>query len=294
MSNISVPNAIWTKSTVTYWVLRQTLWVLRKLGEFASAYNTLWHESITKIIPWELFSVIFKGTCTLEISGKERLFPEITRQVRNFSKRIISEYFFVSEKSLCQRVIGWEELTGLFPRNLVRTQTCLRKFGQCFGNPNPYNFCLKSTAVHLPRLYGSPPPICIAVLSWLLSFEERECAAVPKKNFKMTMTMCVVPLARNRYINDLPGIFSCMRAGASTGATCIRTEMNSLHNLATIRKMIPQKYFPVFAAVRIQAPHAFTQKLIPQDFFPAHVLVLCRGVSLSCGILGHGHRSSPP
>ena len=42
--------------------------------------------------------------------------------------------------------------------------------GQCFGNPNPYN---------LSRKYGSTPPICtapicIAVLSWLLSFQERE------------------------------------------------------------------------------------------------------------------------
>ena len=36
-----------------------------------------------------------------------------------------------------------------------------------------------------------------------------------------------------------------------------------------ISKIIPQKYFPVFARVRIQAPYVFAQKLIPQDFFPA-------------------------
>ena len=34
-------------------------------------------------------------------------------------------------------------------------------------------------------------------------------------------------------------------------------------------KIIPQNYFPVFALMRIQAPHVFAQKLIPQDFFPA-------------------------
>ena len=45
--------------------------------------------------------------------------------------------------------------------------------------------------------------------------------------------------------------------------------MKSLKNLANLRKMIPQKYFPVFARVRIQAPHVFAQKLIPQEFFPA-------------------------
>ena len=33
--------------------------------------------------------------------------------------------------------------------------------------------------------------------------------------------------------------------------------MKSLKNLANLRKMIPQNYFPVFARVRIQAPHVF-------------------------------------
>ena len=37
-------------------------------------------------------------------------------------------------------------------------------------------------------------------------------------------------------------------------------------------KMVLLKYFPVFARVRIQAPHAFAQKVIPQDSF-LHVLV---------------------
>ena len=77
------------------------------------------------------------------------------------------------------------------------------------------------------------------------------------------------PLARNQYINNSPGIFSCIRAGANTGATCIRTELNSSQNLAILRKMIPQKYFPVFAQVRIQAAHVFERKLIPPAFFPA-------------------------
>ena len=33
-----------------------------------------------------------------------------------------------------------------------------------------------------------------------------------------------------------------------------------------ISKIISRKYFPVFARVRIQAPHVFVQKLIPQEF----------------------------
>ena len=36
------------------------------------------------------------------------------------------------------------------------------------------------------------------------------------------------PLARNQYINNSPGIFSCIRAGADTCAACICTEINSL------------------------------------------------------------------
>ena len=48
-----------------------------------------------------------------------------------------------------------------------------------------------------------------------------------------------------------------------------------------ISKIIPQKYFPVFALMRIQAPHVFAQKSIPQEFSPA-----CIGfVPESCCIL---------
>ena len=36
-----------------------------------------------------------------------------------------------------------------------------------------------------------------------------------------------------------------------------------------MQKMTPQKYLPVFARVRIQAPHVFAEKLIPQEIFPA-------------------------
>ena len=35
------------------------------------------------------------------------------------------------------------------------------------------------------------------------------------------------PLARNQYINNSPGIFSCIRAVADTCAACICTEINS-------------------------------------------------------------------
>ena len=69
----------------------------------------------------------------------------------------------------------------------------------------------------------------------------------------------------SKYIKNSPGPFSCIRADANAGATCIRSERNSLKNLANMRKMIPQSCLPVFARVRIQAPHVFAQKLIRES-----------------------------
>ena len=39
------------------------------------------------------------------------------------------------------------------------------------------------------------------------------------------------PLARNQHTNDSPGIFSCLHAGANTGAACISSAMNSTKNM---------------------------------------------------------------
>ena len=57
------------------------------------------------------------------------------------------------------------------------------------------------------------------------------------------------------------------------------TTMNSLKNLANMRKRIPQTYFPVFARVQIQAPHVFTQK-IPKNMFPACIGFVPGGINL--------------
>ena len=46
--------------------------------------------------------------------------------------------------------------------------------------------------------------------------------------------------------------------------------LNSPKNLAKYSGNTSSKIFsPVFARVRIQAPHVFAQKIIPQEFFPA-------------------------
>ena len=104
---------------------------------------------------------------------------------------------------------------------------------------------------------------------------------MPGPNLKRTLERDY-PLARNQYINNSPGIFSCICAGKNTGATCIRPELISLKNLANVQKMTPQKYFPVFARVRIQAPHVFAKKLVPQEFFPACIGFVPGGISPQC------------
>ena len=74
------------------------------------------------------------------------------------------------------------------------------------------------------------------------------------------------PCARN----NSPGIFSCIRAGANTGAACIRTERIPLRIWLNTRELPPHKYFPVFA-----------QKLIPQEIFPACIGFVPGGTACS-------------
>ena len=86
----------------------------------------------------------------------------------------------------------------------------------------------------------------------------------------------------------------CIRPGVNTCAACICTEINSPKKILCIstrdvriqalyqyrghrgqsantyfKNNSSKIYFPVFALMRIQAPHVFAQKLIPQEFFPA-------------------------
>ena len=79
-------------------------------------------------------------------------------------------------------------------------------------------------------------------------------------------------------------VFSCVCAGANTGATCIRSEMNFLKSLANMRKMIPQKCF-LHSRECEYRPRMYSRKNYPKMFFP-HALVLCRGAW--CSVLWGG------
>ena len=63
------------------------------------------------------------------------------------------------------------------------------------------------------------------------------------------------------------------------------------------RGIAPQKYFPVFVRVRIQAPHVFAPKLIPQEMFPACIgslrggmLAVAKHISGNHPPDGHGRK----
>ena len=79
--------------------------------------------------------------------------------------------------------------------------------GQCFGNPNPYNLSQK-VRQYTSNLYGSTPPICIAVLSWLLSFEERETLQYASHLYGSTPPICTAvrpPFVRQYFLKNTGG-----------------------------------------------------------------------------------------
>ena len=60
--------------------------------EFLTDQNTLWHEIITKIIPWEFLFVILRRFRTLKIFRKEGLFQGKTHEIRKLLK---NSYFTI-------------------------------------------------------------------------------------------------------------------------------------------------------------------------------------------------------
>ena len=75
------------------------------------------------------------------------------------------------------------------------------------------------------------------------------------------------PWHENKNIHNSPGVFCCIRAGANTGAACVRTVMNSIKCLADMRKMSPAITFSCIRASANAGPHAFAQKFnSPRSF----------------------------
>ena len=75
------------------------------------------------------------------------------------------------------------------------------------------------------------------------------------------------PLAQNQYINNSPGVFSCIRAGANTGAACIRTELIPLRIWQNTREIPPQKYFSCIRASANTGPACIRAKINSPGIF---------------------------
>ena len=73
-----------------------------------------------------------------------------------------------------------------------------------------------------------------------------------KGNFRGELPRFDPALSRSLNINNSPGMFSCIHAGANTSAACIRTEMNA-QEFGNMWKILPQKCFQHVFCVRASA-----------------------------------------
>ena len=76
-----------------------------------------------------------------------------------------------------------------------------------FRKPQPLQLVQK-VRQYTSNLYGSTPPICIAVLSWLLSFEERETLQYASHLYCSTPPICTAvraPFVRQYFWKNTGG-----------------------------------------------------------------------------------------
>ena len=116
-----------------------------------SRARTLWHEIFTKANTWELFFEI-RGELALKISGKEeRLFQAITREIRKFSKMIVSKYFLVRNNFIPEGIVQIPLLCGGGVSHLKRAH--VRASGRQFGDVE----ALKSPCRAIGAIAEIPP-----------------------------------------------------------------------------------------------------------------------------------------
>ena len=79
--------------------------------------------------------------------------------------------------------------------------------GNLSETPTPTT-CLKKVRQYTSNLYGSTPPICIAILSWLLSFEGRETLQYASHLYCSTPPICTAvrpPFVRQYFWKNTGG-----------------------------------------------------------------------------------------
>ena len=113
-----------------------------------------------KTIPWELFFVIVKGFCTLEISeisGKERLFHGVAREIRNFAKDY--DFRIILEGLICVRgytmgAVSWYNgwhISYFKPRRGHTLAKASRKKWEVYRSASPKPHPSKPHPCHTPQ-----------------------------------------------------------------------------------------------------------------------------------------------
>ena len=77
-----------------------------------------------------------------------------------------------------------------------------------FRKPQPLQLVCKKVLQYTSNFYGSTPPICIAVLSWLLSFKERETLQYASHLYCSTPPICTAvrpPFVRQYFWKNTGG-----------------------------------------------------------------------------------------
>ena len=135
-----------------------------------------------------------------------------SKRVQSFITNRPSSSFstLAREKLPCRKkrkIIFWEfpkfNLSGCFKSGW--SKSC-RKLAM-FWKPQPLQL-LKKVRQYTSNLYGSTPPICIAVLSWLVSFEERETPQYAPHLYCNTPPICTAvhpPFVRQYFWKNTGG-----------------------------------------------------------------------------------------
>ena len=139
-------------------------------------------------------------TAVQEMSGKAPGSPRhpSSRHPRPSDKRPPSTTTIMNSTSRC---------SFRFRRLFVTCVVFARYLWAIFRKPQPLQ-PVRKVRQYTSHLYGSMPPICIAVLSWLLSFEERETLQYASHLYGSTPPICTAvrpPFVRQYFWQNTGG-----------------------------------------------------------------------------------------
>ena len=173
--------------------------------------------------------------------------------------------YFRKRKRGCKQqlfcVRGYISLIAVFFRYAPGLQTAAQPWPSIFIVCSINGLCfLGSLSVFGNGLgFGSCSRFCFC------SYDRCAAALVPQCSLMVCPFLLMVgepyPLARNQYINNSPGILSCICACANTGAACIRTEWIPLRIWHNTRENDSSKIFSCIRASANTGPACIRAKI---------------------------------